>query len=226
MHREDALRPSNVTAPEFNGANQIITVQPEVKEKVLKARRDAGLAGAPKPTPESIAARPAPAPPPRASTSAELSNQSAAVSGGIAQQQEISGTSRFKDNPELRLANSIAEVTISAPDGHVSWRAGQAGIIEFSPDAGKSWTLQPSGIVTDLLAGSAPSDKVCWIVGRGGTILRTADAGDHWQKLRPPAQEDLRSIFAVDMRQATVATANAKFQTTDGGTTWKKLPPE
>jgi len=133
--------------------------------------------------------------------------------------------SRFKKS-EVRLANSIGEVTISAPGGQVSWRAGQAGIIEFSADAGKSWTVQPSGVISDLLSGSAPSDKVCWIVGRGGTVLRTTDGGAHWQKIRPPSQEDLHYIFAVDARQATVSLASGKYQTTDGGITWKKLPPE
>jgi photosystem II stability/assembly factor-like uncharacterized protein len=137
----------------------------------------------------------------------------------------MAGMSRLKQG-EVRLANSVSEVAISAPGEHVSWRVGQAGIIEFSPDAGKSWTVQPSGVISDLLAGSAPSEKVCWIVGRAGTLLRTTDAGAHWQKLRPPSLEDLHSVFAVDTRQATVSSLNAKYQTTDGGVTWKKLPPE
>ena len=133
--------------------------------------------------------------------------------------------SRYRQG-EVRLANSLAEVTVSAPDSHVSWRIGQAGIIEFSTDAGKSWALQPSGVLADLLAGSAPSDRVCWIVGRSGTILRTTDGGAHWQKVSPPSQEDLRFVFAVDAHQATVSTVTAKFQTIDQGITWKKLPPE
>jgi photosystem II stability/assembly factor-like uncharacterized protein len=137
----------------------------------------------------------------------------------------MAGMSRLKQS-EVRLANSVAEVTISAPGEHVYWRVGLAGIIEFSPDAGKSWTVQPSGVISDLLAGSAPSEKVCWIVGRAGTLLRSTDGGTHWQKLRPPSQEDLHSVFAVDARQATVSSLNAKYQTTDGGVTWKKLPPE
>jgi photosystem II stability/assembly factor-like uncharacterized protein len=138
----------------------------------------------------------------------------------------MSGMSRYKQKAEMRLANSIAEVTISAPGAHVSWRVGQAGIIEFSSDAEKTWILQPSGVISDLLAGSATSDKVCWIVGRAGTILRTTDGGAHWQKMRPPIQDDFRSVFAVDARQATVSPANGKYQTTDGGITWHKLPPE
>ena len=167
------------------------------------------------------AASPAPAP-----ARAELHSESAAVSGRATQQQEIGGMSPFKRKALMRLANSIGEVTISAPGGRVSWRVGEAGIIEFSSDARKTWTLQPSGVITDLLAGSAPSDKVCWIVGRSGTILRTTDGGGHWQKVRPPTPDDLRSVFAVDARQATVSPANGTYQTTDRGVTWNKLAPE
>jgi len=108
----------------------------------------------------------------------------------------------------------------------VSWRVGQAGIIEFSPDAGKTWTLQPSPVTTDLLGGSAPTDKVCWIVGSSGTVLRTTDAGAHWQKIRPPVQDDIRSVNALDARRASVSMTNGSYQTTDGGATWNKLAPE
>jgi Photosynthesis system II assembly factor YCF48/Putative zinc-finger len=125
-----------------------------------------------------------------------------------------------------RLASNIGAVTVSAPGRRVSWRIGQAGVILFSPDAGKTWIVQPSGILTDLLAGSAPSAKTCWIVGRSGTILRTIDGGKHWRKVNPPTQDDFRSVSAVDARQATVSLANGSYQTTDGGATWNKLPPE
>ena len=126
----------------------------------------------------------------------------------------------------MRLANSISAVTISAPGGLVSWQVGQTGYIEFSSDAGKTWTLQLSGVKTDLLGGSAPSEKVCWIVGSSGTILRTADAGAHWQKLRAPVQDDIRAVVAMDARRATVSLTNGSYQTTDGGVTWNKLAPE
>ncbi len=134
--------------------------------------------------------------------------------------------SKFSEKAKMRLANSIGAVTISAPGGLVSWRVGQAGIIEFSPDAGKTWTLQSSGVTTDLLGGSAPTDKVCWIVGSSGTIVRTTDAGAHWQKLRAPVQDDIRAVFAVDARRATVSLTKGSYQTTDGGATWNRLAPE
>jgi len=225
----DSLHRKESSAPTVEAQNQTVLIEPDkakLEDKIVNGRRDA--APAPKPPPpvleKSANAIPVPtAPPP--SPAPQVSTQSVEVAGESAQQQEIAGMSRFKQN-ELRLARSIAAVNISAPDGKVAWRVGQAGIIEFSPDAGKSWILQPSGVVSDLLAGSAPSEKICWIVGRAGTLLRTTDSGAHWQKLRPPSQEDLRSVFAMDALQATVSSVKAKYQTTDGGVTWKKLPPE
>jgi photosystem II stability/assembly factor-like uncharacterized protein len=126
----------------------------------------------------------------------------------------------------LRLANALTGVAISAPGGLVSWQVGQTGYIEFSSDAGKTWTLQLSGVRTDLLGGSAPSEKVCWIVGRAGTILRTTDGGAHWQKVQSPTQEDIHSVVAQDARQASISLTNGVYQTTDAGVTWNKLVPE
>jgi len=229
IRREDALPRSKPPAPDRYVASQMAEVAPgtpEKKENLSKSARDSALAAPPKP---AFEANSAPSPAPSAPSPLALpqaSTESAAVSGGALQQQEMAGRSRSNQNPELRLANSLAEVTISAPDSHVSWRVGQAGIIEFSSDSGKSWALQPSGVITDLLAGSAISGKLCWIVGRAGTILRTTDAGAHWKKLTAPTQDDLRSIFAVDAQQAVVSSVKAKFQTLDGGITWKKMPPE
>lgn len=198
------------------------------ENKAANARRDALSPGSRQ--------QPAPAPPPAHSAIAgaapaapsahAVSSEPAGVSGGVTQQQEITSMSKFSEKAKMRLANSIAEVTIAASGGTVSWRVGQAGIIEFSPDAGKTWALQLSGVTTDLLGGSAPSEKVCWIVGGAGTILRTTDAGAHWQKLRAPVQDDIRAISAVDARRATVSLANGSYQTTDGGTSWNKLDPE
>jgi hypothetical protein len=197
-------------------------------EKAANDNRDALFTDAPQVAGEtsSVAGAAAAAPPAPDTARAQLHSESAAVSGRATQQQEVGGISPFKRKAQMRLANSIGEVTISAPGGRVSWRVGEAGIIEFSSDARKTWTLQPSGVITDLLAGSAPSDRVCWIVGRSGTILRTTDGGAHWQKVRPPTPDDLRSVFAVDARQATVFPANGTYQTTDGGVTWNKLAPE
>jgi hypothetical protein len=175
----------------------------------------------------AIASAPAPQPP--APEPGQLSKANASLSAAEApavQRQELQNLPAAKRNPEMRLANAISEVIISAPGDRVSWRIGPAGLIDFSADAGKTWILQPSGVIADLLAGSAPSEKVCWIVGRAGTILRTTDGGAHWQKVRSPTQDDIRSVAAQDARHATILLADASYQTTDAGATWNKLAPE
>ena len=126
--------------------------------------------------------------------------------------------------PTMRLAKSVAPNIVSAPDSSAQWRFSSAGLIEHSTNAGATWTIQPSGVVTDLLAASAPSTKVCWIVGRDSTILRTTDAGAHWTKLPSPAQSDIVGIFAVNKNQATVTTTTHQtFTTRDAAKTWTQL---
>jgi hypothetical protein len=197
----------------------------ETEEKAANDKRGAPSPRSPQPAPGIVGAAPvAPAAPPP--TREEVVVTASGPVSDLSAQQRAMGNLSGVNQAAVRLAKGTGEVNISAPDGQVSWRAGQAGVIEFSSDAGKTWTLQPSGVIADLLAGSAPTDKVCWIVGRSGTVLRTTDGGKHWRKLPPPAQDDLRSVFAVDARQATVSPTNGAYQTTDGGATWTKLPPE
>jgi hypothetical protein len=129
----------------------------------------------------------------------------------------------FSDSAALRMAAAISPAVIAAPGRKSLWRAGHAGMIEFSADDGASWLRQTSNVFADLTAGSAPSDKVCWIVGRAGTILLTTDAGAHWAAIHSPLDEDLGGVRATDARHATIWNlANTKvLETSDGGVTWK-----
>ncbi len=158
--------------------------------------------------------------------SAKAANGRPSAQTVLQQKQEMSGTSHLREKQAMVLAKSLSAATIIAHGNAVQWRIGATGIIEHSADTGATWSLQSSGVITDLLAGSAPSDKVCWVVGRAGTILRTTDGGAHWAKLRPPIVDDFASVFAVDARQATVSPAQGTYQTMDSGATWKKLAPE
>jgi hypothetical protein len=144
---------------------------------------------------------------------------------GALQKQELPMLGRSNQALVL-LTKGVGGVIVAAPQGTAEWRIGAAGLVEHSSDAGATWTLQSTGVVADLLAGSATSDKVCWIVGRAGTILRTTDGGAHWSKLPPPIVDDFASVFAVNARQATVSPTSGTYQTKDGGATWKKLAPE
>lgn len=147
------------------------------------------------------AAPPAPAPPPAASA--------------------------FSDTASMQLMGMSNSRLIAVPGTRLLWRAERAGLIEFSRDAGASWSRQTSGVLVDLTTGSAPSDKICWIVGRVGAIVRTTDGGEHWSLIHPPVEEDLALVHAVDALRATIWTAhNLKaFETTDGGVTWNPVSP-
>ena len=133
----------------------------------------------------------------------------------------------FRDSEAMQVAalTSSRWIAAPAPDSKIIWRAGQAGLIEFSSDGGASWSRQTSGVPVDLTAGSAPSAKVCWIVGRAGTILLTTDGGEHWSVSHSPLDEDLGGVRAVDALHATVWNLRhtKTFETADGGATWKPV---
>jgi hypothetical protein len=224
-----------VTAEAEPARNELATTQAaatgsaktEPKAKSENDKRDAAhpaassmsaiAGGAPSPAPA--------APPQQSAQTVQVMTESAEVSNLPVQNRQVANLTNL--NPgALLLASTTGGVTVSAPGGRVSWRIGQAGVILFSSDSGKTWLVQPSGIITDLLSGSAPSAKVCWLVGRSGTILLTTDKGKHWRKVPPPTQDDFLSVFAVNARQATVSPASGTYQTTDRGATWNKLPPE
>jgi hypothetical protein len=201
------------------------------KEKELKKQAPAA---APAPPPEekdsSGAAQVVTLPPSRKSETP--ANTVASVSGRQAPQTQqmerltaaASGVaSELHDSSALRMVKARSSVTVTAPGATVLWRIALAGIIEHSTDAGSTWTVQTTGVITDLTAGSAPSDKVCWVVGRTGTILRTTDGGEHWLRVRAPIEDDLTAVFAIDAQQATVSS-NKTYKTSDAGLTWALLP--
>ncbi len=122
-----------------------------------------------------------------------------------------------------RIVATLTPLSVPAPSGTTIWRIGQAGMIQRSTDSGATWSIQPSGVVSDLIAGSAYSDQVCWLVGRNGTILRTIDGGATWQKLTSPSNVDLLSIFSINADSATITDAAGRaFETTSAGAHWTR----
>jgi hypothetical protein len=157
----------------------------------------------------AAAAAPAPAAPP----------PSAGASGGV---------SDLSVGAASEMVMVVSDPTrIYAPGAPSVWHTGKAGLIEFSPDGGHSWSRQRSGVIVDLLTGSAPSERVCWIVGRVGAILLTTDGGAHWKLISPPLKDDLGGIQAADELHAVIWNAQNKkrFSTSDGGLTWERVAP-
>jgi hypothetical protein len=145
-------------------------------------------------------------------------SQPAAIAGNL--------STTYDSSAALEVASVITNPhLISPPGSRLLWRAGRAGVIEFSRDSGTSWSRQRSGVRVDLQTGSAPSENVCWIVGRVGSVLLTTDGGAHWKLLSFPLADDLGGVRATDALHATIWNLhNTKsFETTDGGLTWKRV---
>lgn len=154
-----------------------------------------------------------------------LANRAAAASSA---QSPAPPAAAFNDSGALRMTAAVSQNLISAPGGKTFWRVGHLGMVEFSSDAGETWSRQISNVSGELTAGFAPSEKVCWIVGKAGTVLLTNDAGAHWAIIRSPLTEDLAGVRATDALHATIWNlANTKiFETSDGGATWKPAAPQ
>jgi hypothetical protein len=181
-----------------------------------------------------------PAPPPAAQTQVAVSaapaaqNQNADLANATTQNQAAAATESraYSAAPSLkkvRTAGLVGDSRLAfTPGGKVLWHVGLEGLIERSLDRGKTFTRVDGGVKTDLLAVYAPDDSVCWVVGRSGTILLTLDGGAHWRTLISPIQESIASVRAVDGLHATIGDAAnlVRFATTDGGTTWTRVPNE
>ncbi|MGA2095096.1 MAG: hypothetical protein ABSH39_02250 [Candidatus Acidiferrum sp.] len=97
------------------------------------------------------------------------------------------------------------------------------------------WTVQASGIDTDLRAVSAvmvsaegSGTFAVWAAGSNGVILRSLDEGKYWKRLHVADGDTLnfRGIAAFDAQTAYVmSVGNGEksriYKTTDGGETWK-----
>ena len=112
-------------------------------------------------------------------------------------------------------------ILISPADHSAYWSLQNYGMIYRSVDH-QNWTLQPTGVQADLLAGTATSGRVCWAVGRKGTILLTTD-GMHWEQVKSPTTSDVVGITAASKDVATIFTlGGAKYSTFDGGSNWEQ----
>jgi hypothetical protein len=125
-----------------------------------------------------------------------------------------------------RLADAavVAGVEIISPDPAVRWRI-VGSVLSRSVNGGARWEIVPTGVTTNLSAGSASSPWVCWVVGRQGVVLLSTD-GVRWRRVVFPEPADLSAVRATDARTATVSTVDGRtFVTTDGGTSWVLRQP-
>lgn len=87
------------------------------------------------------------------------------------------------------------------------------------------WTIQSSGITTQLSSVIAVTPSNAWAVGMGGVILTTTDGGTHWNKISggPIGSQDLYAVDAIDANTAFVTSTSGPtviYRTTDAGASW------
>ena len=116
-------------------------------------------------------------------------------------------------------ASGIAAATAPAP--RVLWRVLATGEVRKSTDNAQTWSTVVMKPPVLILNGAAPSPTVCWLIGRAGIVMLSTD-GVKFVRVFFPDLSDLRSITAVDAREATITTTDGRvFVTIDGGENWE-----
>jgi hypothetical protein len=92
-----------------------------------------------------------------------------------------------------------------------------------------NWTVQTSGITTQLNAVKSVSNLVVWTAGAGAVVRKTTNAGLTWTNANPNPgviNGDVYAIDAFDANTAWVTTSPAAtfiYRTTNGGTNWTQV---
>lgn len=198
---------------------------PRKNENVLPERVSRAQENEPEVAQNQVVVVPAAPPSPPASSAADEKKK--APLGLMAAQGAAGGkiSSNYNREAYLRDVDSSGLYVISSPGGKAIWRVGANGLILRSTEKSAEWKPQASGVSAELTGGSASSEKVCWLVGRAGTILLSTDGGETWRKLASPVAGDLGGIQAGDAQHAVIwdAANRFRFETSDGGNTWKPV---
>ena len=106
-------------------------------------------------------------------------------------------------------------------DAFTGWVVGELGIVFKSVDGGATWTSQPSGSMSDLLAVHFLDASTGWAVGKIGTVLKSVDGGATWTPQQSGSRADLTGVQFVDTNTGWVVGGGIMRKTVDGGATWK-----
>jgi len=105
------------------------------------------------------------------------------------------------------------------------------GVFSTAPSSNSSpgWTIQNSGINTNLASVKAVSPSVAWAAGSQAEVLATTNGGSTWNSVGAGAigGADIYVINALDANTAFVSTTPGSstiiYRTTDGGSTWTNV---
>ena len=105
------------------------------------------------------------------------------------------------------------------------------GVFSTAPSSNVSpgWTVQSSGINTNLASVKAVSQSIAWAAGNEAQVLTTTNGGTTWKPVGGGAigNADIYVVNALDANTAFVSTtpdtATFIYRTTNAGTTWTNV---
>ncbi len=105
------------------------------------------------------------------------------------------------------------------------------GVFSTAPSSNVSpgWTVQNSGISTNLASVKAVSQSVAWVAGSGAQVLTTTNSGNTWTPVGGGAigTADIYVVNAVDANTAFISTTPGDstfiYRTANAGTTWTRV---
>jgi photosystem II stability/assembly factor-like uncharacterized protein len=130
----------------------------------------------------------------------------------------------------------IAGATVLTPRWRVLSSGAHANVRDLLAADVVSWSVQTSGIDTNLqgvsAAGRVDSDGTehvaVWVCGSNGVILVSTDFGKNWKRVHVAGGDslDFRSVVAFDANIALVMSSGEGdksriYKTVDGGVSWK-----
>ena len=136
----------------------------------------------------------------------------------------------------LALAGMFAGATVRAPMWHAANNADLSKMLDLYAADTVSWSVQTSGIDTNLRSVSATESVdssgtehiTVWACGSNGVILVSNDLGKTWKRQHVAGGDalDFRSIVTFDARTAFVMSSGIGdksriYKTVDGGGNWK-----
>jgi photosystem II stability/assembly factor-like uncharacterized protein len=136
----------------------------------------------------------------------------------------------------LTLVGMLTGATVRAPMRHAPNNADLSKTLDLYATDTVSWSVQASGIDTNLRSVSATESVdssgtehiTVWACGSNGVILVSNDLGKTWKRLHVAGGDalDFRSIVTFDARTAFVMSSGKGdksriYKTVDGGGNWK-----
>lgn len=103
------------------------------------------------------------------------------------------------------------------------WVVGGGGTILFTDNAGESWTVQQSGVTSELITVDFVDGDHGWATGPGKVLLKTDDGGKGWRPIFTFSSAIRQIDFINPSRGWAAGDGGALLETTDGGAHWTSI---